>query len=136
MRRRLMRMGRTNRGLCDNRGLTLLELVVAVLVLAIGSLAALQAVDQSRRAIGGAMPRLLAQLVAQNRAEELRLAGLSGPSGGLSLPSQVQMGPYSYQLTVSTKATASGIIEAEIRAVSSEGPAVVLVAFLPPPGAG
>lgn len=111
------------------RGLTLLELVVAVLVLAIGSLAALQAVDQSRRAIGGALPRMLAQQVAQNRAEELRLAGL--PSG-LSLPSQVQMGPYSYQITVATKVTASGLIEAEIRAVSSEGPGAVLVAFLPP----
>ena len=115
------------------RGFTLLELVVAVLVLAIGSLAALQAVDQSRRAIGGAMPRVLAQLVAQNRAEELRLAGL--PSG-LSLPSQVQMGPYSYQLTVTTKATASGTIQAEIRAVSSEGPAAFLVTSLSPPGAG
>ena len=111
------------------RGLTLLELVVAVLVLAIGSLAALQAVDQSRRAIGGAMPRMLAQLVAQNRAEELRLAGLPA---GLSLPAQVQMGPYSYQITVATKVTASGLIEAEIRAVSSEGPGAVLVAFLPP----
>jgi len=133
MRRRLMRIGR---GLRQSRGLTLLELVVAVLVLAIGSLAALQAVDQSRRAIGGAMPRLLAQLVVQNRAEELRLAALSGPGGGVSRPSQVQMGPYSYQVTVSTKTTASGLIEAEIRAISSEGPGVVLVAFLPPPGAG
>jgi len=133
MRRRLMRIGR---GLRQSRGLTLLELVVAVLVLAIGSLAALQAVDQSRRAIGASMPRLLAQLVAQNRAEELRLAALSGPGGGVSLPSQVQMGPYSYQVAVSTKTTASGIIEAEIRAISSEGPGVVLIAFLPPPGAG
>jgi len=113
-----------------------LELVVAVLVLAIGSLAALQAVDQSRRSIGGAMPRLLAQVVAQNRAEELRLVGLHGPSGGLNLPSQLQMGPYNYQLTVTTKTTASGIIEAKIRAVSSEGPGALLVTFLPPPGAG
>ncbi len=127
MRRRLTRAGRIM------RGFTLLELVVAVLVLAIGSLAALQAVDQSRRVLGGALPRVLAQLVAQNRAEELRLAGL--PSG-LSLPSQVQMGPYSYQLTVTTKATAGGIIQAEIRAVSSEGPGAVLVTFLMPPGAG
>lgn len=117
----------------QSRGLTLLELVVAVLVLAIGSLAALQAVDQSRRAIGGAMPRMLAQLVAQNRAEALRLAGL--PSG-LSLPSQVQMGPYRYQLTVRTKATASGLIEVEIHAVSSAGPGALLVSFLAPAEAG
>ena len=127
MRRGLKRAGPIN------RGFTLLELVVAVLVLGIGSLAVLQAVDQSRRAIGGVMPRMLAQLVAQNRAEELRLAGL--PSG-LSLHSQVQMGPYSYQLTVTTKATAGGIVQAEIRAVSSEGPGAFLVTFLSPPGAG
>ena len=115
------------------RGFTLLELVVAVLVLAIGSLAALQAVDQSRRSIGEAMPRMLAQLVAQNRAEELRLAGVAK---GLSLPSQVQMGPYVYHLTVATKTTASGLIEAEIRAQSPAGAGAVLVTFLAPPGAG
>lgn len=125
--RRTSRTGRTS------RGLTLLELVVAVLVLSIGSLAALQAVDQSRRSIGEAMPRMLAQLVAQNRAEALRLAGLPV---GLSLPSQVQMGPYSYQVTVTTKATVSGLIEAEIRAVSRDGPGALLVALLAPPGAG
>lgn len=130
-----MRRGVTHnrRGLRNSRGLTLLELVVAVLVLAIGSLAALQAVDQSRRAIGGAMPRMLAQLVAQNRAEALRLAGV--PSG-LSLPGQVQMGPYQYQVTVTTKITASGIIEAEIRAQSNAGPGAVLITFLAPGGGG
>ena len=130
MRRQASRTGRRRR---TGRGLTLLELVVAVLVLSIGSLAALGAVDQSRRSIGEAMPRMLAQLVVQNRAEELRLVGFPAE---LSLPSQVQMGPYSYQLTVTTKATVSGIIEAEIRAVSRDGPGVVLVSFLAPPGAG
>jgi len=133
MRRWLRRRGPASQRARNSRGLTLLELVVAVLVMAIGSLAALQAVDQSRRAIGGAMPRMLAQLVAQNRAEELRLAGVPV---GLSLPAQVQMGPYAYQVTVTTKSTASGLIESEIRAKSSAGPGAVLVAFLTPPGAG
>lgn len=117
----------------SSRGLTLLELVVAVLVLAIGALAALQAVDQSRRDIGGALPRLLAQMVAQNRAEELRLA--AGAGGG-SLPSLVQMGPYQYQLTVTRKTTASGLVEAEIRAVTVDGVGAVLVSFLPVSGGG
>ena len=56
-----------------SRGFTLLELALAILVLTLGSLAALRATDQSRLAIGGETPRLLARLAARNRAEELQL---------------------------------------------------------------
>ena len=49
------------------RGLTLLELVVAVLVLSVGSIAAIRATDQSRVAIGGLPSRVVSAIVARNR---------------------------------------------------------------------
>lgn len=112
-----------------SRGLTLLELVVAVLVLSIGAVAALRAMDQSRVALGGAMPRLMAQIAAHNRAEELRLLG---PAEARALPAQVRMGGIPVTLSVVTEATASGLLRAEIAARSPDGPGAVMVTFLPP----
>lgn len=109
--------------------MTLLELMVAVAVLAIGSIAAMRAMDQSRLSLGGAMPRLMAQIVAQNRAEELRLLGLSR---GRALPSQVQMGPYLVRVSLDTEVTAIGVIRTAITARSGDGPGAYLVTFLPP----
>ena len=112
----------------QTRGMTLLELVVAVLVLAIGSMAALKAMDQSRRALGGAVPRLLAQVAAQNRAEELRLMGLAR---GRGLPTQVQIGPYQVALALHSEVTASGVIRVEISARIDAAPGAYLVTYLP-----
>lgn len=109
------------------RGLTLLELVVAVAILAIGSMATLRAADQSRVGLGSTTPRLLAQVVAQNRAEELRLLG-----AGAALPGTVRMGPYDFVLTVQSEATAGGLIRAEITATSDQGPGAVTVAYVLP----
>lgn len=111
--------------------MTLLELVVAVMVLSIGALAGLKAMDQSRQALSGALPRLLAQMAAQNRAEELRLLGLAA-SG--SLPDQVSMGPYQVQLSQRRDVTASGVVRVEIRAQIQAAPGAYLVTYLPPPG--
>ncbi len=111
------------------RGLTLLELVVAVAVLAIGTLAALRATDQSGRALGGAEARLLAQLVAENRAEELRLYG----SGG-GLPARVAMGGRDFTVSVKFAQTAANLTEARITARAETGEGAVLVAILPAPG--
>jgi len=113
--------------------MTLLELVVAVLVLAIGSMAVLKALDQSRRALGGAMPRLLAQVAVQNRAEEQRLLGLVHSS---SLSAQVQMGPHQITLSQRRETTASGVIRVEISARIQDAPGAYLVTYLPPPGVG
>ena len=60
------------------RGLTLLELVIAVFILSLGSLAAIRATDQSRLAIGGEPSRIMAMIVARNRVQELQLYGASG----------------------------------------------------------
>ncbi len=109
------------------KGLTLLELVIAIAVLAVGSIAAMRAMDQARLSLGGAMPRLMAQIAAHNRAEELRLFGV-----GASLPATRQMGPYQITLTVAREATTGGLAKAQIQARANTGEGAVLVIYLPP----
>jgi general secretion pathway protein I len=113
--------------------MTLLELAAAVLVLAIGTLAVMKAMDQSRRALGAAVPRLMAQAAAENRAEELRLLGLAQ---GRSLPRTVQMGPHRITLSLQSRTTAAGVLRVEITARagngSGNGAGAYLVTYLPP----
>lgn len=111
------------------RGLTLLELVVAIAVLSIGTLAALRATDQSRRALAGSEARLLAELAAQNRAEELRLLG-----AGAALPGAVTLGRHRFALTTRRRSTEAGLVEARITARAETGEGAVLVAILPAAG--
>ena len=106
-------------------GITLLELVIAVFVLALGSMAALRATDQSRLAIGGARDRMLAQLAAQNRAEELRLMGR-----GAILPDAVNLGGQSFALATEFEATTGGLLRAEVTALSQRGPGGRVVVYL------
>lgn len=116
----------------NQKGLTLLELVVAVAILAVGSIAAIRAMDQARLSLGGAMPRLMAQIAAHNRAEELRLFGVGG-----NLPATRQMGPYQITLTVTRTTTAGGLVEARILARAETGEGALLVTYVDPnPGAG
>ncbi|KMK64005.1 prepilin-type N-terminal cleavage/methylation domain-containing protein [Puniceibacterium sp. IMCC21224] len=116
-------------------GLSLLELVVAIAVLSIGTLAALRASDQARLVIGGAEPRVLAQLVAQNRAEELRLLG---SAVGRSLPEHVTMGPQGFVVATTYETTAAGLVRAEITARADSGmrpgPGALVVTWLPRAG--
>lgn len=110
----------------QDKGLTLLELAVAIVVLAIGSLAAIRATDQSRVAIGGEMPRLLAGIAARNRAEELQLLG---PFAG-TLPSQVRMGGQDITLAVQREATAGGLTLATVTARTQSGEGAFLTVYL------
>ena len=103
------------------RGLTLLELVIAVLVLSMGSLAAVRATDQSRVSIGGMPARVLAQIVARNRVQELQLYGAIGAR---NLPGRVEMGGRSFQVNVETKSTAGGLIEASVTVRGQNGPEI------------
>ncbi|WP_420327782.1 type II secretion system protein [Mameliella sp.] len=107
------------------RGLTLLELVIAIAILSLGTMATLQATGQARHILGGAAPRVLAQLAAENRAEALRLPG------AVDLPESVTLGPYQFRVDSRRRATAAGLIRAEITVTSSEGPGARLVTFLP-----
>lgn len=114
-------------------GLTLLELVIAVMVLAMGSIAALRATDQSRVAIGGMPSRMVAQIVARNRVQELQLYGALGAR---ALPSEVEMAGRRFQVSVKTTATASGLTEAVITVRGPDGPGAYLVAYVTPLGPG
>lgn len=132
MRRALTRI-RRRKIPSATRGLTLLELVIAVLVLSLGSLAAVRATDQSRLAIGGMEVRQLAQIVARNRVQELHLLGATGAA---SLPAETEMGGRGFTVAVAREATAGGLIRAEITVRSAEGPGAFVVAYVLPLGPG
>lgn len=110
-----------------DRGLTLLELVVAVMVLSIGSIAALRTIDHARLSIGGGAERVLATLAADNRAQELHLPGTAG-----SLPSEVTLGGRTFVLSTDTQATAGGLIRAEVRAAVPGGAGALRITYLAP----
>lgn len=115
------------------RGFTLLELVIAVLVLSLGSIAAIRATDQSRVSIGGMPDRVLAQIVARNRVQELMIFGATGAS---ALPGEVEMGGRVFRVSVATTATAGGLVEAAVSVRGTEGPGAYLVAYVLPKGPG
>ncbi|APE42082.1 hypothetical protein BOO69_00655 [Sulfitobacter alexandrii] len=101
---------------------------MAVLVLSIGSIAALRAADQSRLAIGGAADRLIAQIAARNRAEELRLVP---PGERAALPGTVTIGGQAIDIDTTTKTTAAGLVEATVTARSARGGGAIFVLYLP-----
>lgn len=112
----------------SSRGFTLLELALAILVLTLGSLAALRATDQSRLAIGGEPPRLLARLAARNRAEELQLYGGTGPA----LPAEVALGGQRFRLETQQEITAGGLIKTRVTARAASGEGAQLTLYLAP----
>lgn len=111
----------------STRGMTLIELAVAILILTIGSIAALRAADQSQRVIGGEMPRLLARIAARNYAEQLQL--LAPQTTGL--PTQVKLGGYSFDITTQTTRTEAGLSQVLITARATSGEGAELVVYLP-----
>ncbi|PIE15618.1 MAG: hypothetical protein CSA68_06240 [Rhodobacterales bacterium] len=110
-----------------DRGITLLELVIAILVLSIGTVSAFRVIDHAQRNIGGETARLFAYQVAQNRAEMLRL---TGAKNGRSLPKQVTYGPYDWQVDSSEARTAIGLIEIGIKVHSPGQPGAFLVTYV------
>ncbi|TCK99861.1 type II secretion system (T2SS) protein I [Shimia isoporae] len=117
----------------SDAGLSLLELVVAVFVMAVGTLAVLTAVDQSGITITQEKARLLAGVVADNRAEELRLPG------GRALPAEVTMGGLRFRITETLRGTEGGFTEATIRAQLAEGnggPGALRITWIASPNAG
>ena len=112
----------------QDAGISLIEMVIAVLILSVGVIAGFRSLGQSQRAIGAELPRLLAQTVALNRAEELKLLGADA---GRSLPSSVTMGPFDWAVAVDEAATQGGFVEATVR-VSAEGhPGAMVVVYVP-----
>lgn len=110
------------------RGLTLIEIAVAVLILALGGLAALRSLDQSRLAVGQDAERVLARTAALNRAAELRLVGIEGAAG---LPPVVELAGRRIALRVETALTTGALAEATITARGPSGTGAVFVTYVP-----
>lgn len=110
-------------GAGKDRGLTLLELVVAIVILSIGSLAAIRATDQSRRVIGQDRARILAHEVALNRIEELRFG--TGASTGT-----VMMGGLRFEVDTTFLNTDAGLRQASVAVTGPYGQRMLLVAYL------
>lgn len=110
-----------------DRGLSLLELVIAIFVLAIGSIAALRATDQARISIGGAYERTLAQLAVDNRAEALKLLGR-----GAGLSDRVMLSGQEFKLETDYEMTAGGMLRATITARGQGGAGAVITVYLHP----
>ena len=109
-------------------GVSLIEILIAVLILSIGVIASFQSLGQARIAIGGELPRLLARTAALNRAEELQLIGANA---GRALPGVVRVGPYDWTLEVDEAPTQGGFVEATIRATATGEPGAVFVTYVP-----
>ena len=112
----------------SRQGFTLIELVIAVAILSIGTIAAYRSFDAAQRGIGGQIPRLMAAEVALNRAAELRLGGMSA---GRRLAAQVDQGRTTWTVDVTETATASGFIEAAIAVSAEDSPGARLVVYVP-----
>lgn len=113
-----------------DRGMTLVELVIAIAILSIGMIAAWRGYEQAQRGIGGQVGRTLAQEVALNRAAELRLSGLAE---GRSLPAEVLMGATRWHVALSEAEARSGLVAATISVSAPGQPGARLLAHLPPP---
>lgn len=110
------------------RGITLLELVVAILVLSIGTIAAMRSLDQSGRVLGQETSRILAREVAANRAAEL---SVTGAAAGRDLPREVEMGGATWRVETAEAKTRAGLVEVTITVSAPDRPGALLTSFVP-----
>ena len=110
------------------RGFSLIELVIAVTVLAIDSIGAWRGFDQAQRGLGGTLQRGLAHHVALNRAEELRRVGLEA---GRGLPDQQRMGARDWRIVLEETPTEGTLVAVTIRVTAQDGPGAQVQTFVP-----
>lgn len=118
--------------LSGTRGITLVEVMVAVMVLSIGTVASLQAFDAARHQIGSAPDRIFSQHVALNRVAAFRALDRATAR---SLPGTVTFAGRDWTVAATETDTTGGYVELRVRAALSGGAGTVLVAYLPPESA-
>lgn len=124
-------LGTRNRA---GQGFTLIELAVAIAILAIGGLAGFRAINLSIAQTDHARTLLFGQAVAMNRAAELRHHGALSVD---SLPGRVRFAGADWDVTTEVAATAAGFVETDIVVfptgeAPSDGNATRLVAYVAP----
>lgn len=111
-----------------DRGVSTLEVLIAIVVISISALASYRALGQSAELSRDLELRSFALEVARNRAEEIKLLGVTAAR---DLPQSERMGPTDWTITTQEAETAVGLIEVAILVQTEDGPGVRLVTFMP-----
>jgi general secretion pathway protein I len=106
-------------------GITLLELVLAIFILTLGSVAALRSVNAAGRGIVQEMDRVLATQIALNTLEELQLFGSSADTAKTS-----EMGGRSWTIETRRTTSQAGLLEVEVHVTSASGPGAHFTSFI------
>ena len=107
-------------------GLSLVELMVAVLILSIAVVGLMRSLERGARLAAETRDRALAGIVARNRAELLALDG-----AGVALPDRVRLAGREWRVEEARRVTAGGFVEVTIRTAPADGagPGVSLVTY-------
>lgn len=107
-------------------GFSLVELVVAILILSIAMVGAFRLLDMGLRQAEDERSRVLASLVLLNRAAELRL-------GEADLPGEVDLGGQRWSVSNDVAVTEGGFVEATLTATQRVGgPGARIIVWLDP----
>ncbi len=110
------------------RGFTLVEVVVAVAMLAVAVLAVLRTADQMVRTVEGVRSRTFAHWAAMNRAEELRMFGSAALGNGAG-PETI--GGIEWAVSEESSPAPLGLVRVEIHATAADQPGAMFVTWLP-----
>lgn len=116
------------RPMASERGLTLLELVVAILILSIATVGTYRVMGWTGGQLAAERQRLLARVAAVNHAKLMRLSSVTEAPPP---PSRSEIGGVSYVLETTYETTAGGLSQVTITARSVNGAGARLVAYLP-----
>ena len=113
----------------SERGLSLLEVLAAVVVLAIALIAIFRALDSQTRNTAALAERMFAHWAALNVLEEARL---NGPPEESETETTAELGGIEWKLTIRRGPMPRGMIRLDVAATAEGRAGAVLVGFLPP----
>ena len=111
------------------RGVTLVEVLVAITVLSIALVAIFRALDHQTRNMAALADRMFAHWAALNSMEEARLMGLPEAQGA---EETTELGGIEWTVTVRSEPASYGLTRVEVSSAAKGRPGAVLVGFLPP----